>query len=113
MDAAKIGEGTLFRTLSGQADLETKVWHCFYKVEASAYHMQAIKKGVEKVRAELKKNTQVSLAHLPLAVAVFKMTINNRTILYDIDAFFAASRSAIDFLGSCLSRYIKKKILIE
>ena len=109
MDAATVGRATIFRTSRSKTDLETKVWHCYHKVQASAYHMQQINRRVDEVRSELRRLSGSSLTESPLAITEFKISVRNRTILYDVDAFFAASRSAIDFLGSCLSRYIQGK----
>ncbi len=108
MDTAKEGGKSMFRFPSNKTDLETKVWHCYHKVQASTYHVQRVKKLSDAARGNL-EGVRNSLTNPPGVATEFQMTVTDRTILYEIDAFFAASRSALDFLGSCLSRYVRGK----
>jgi len=108
MRTIKPGVGNIFKTESSNDDLENKAWHFFHKVEASGYHRDRITDLTSKVRKDLIKMTSVETKGRSGGTE-WRVTIQDRKILYEVDAFFAAGRSALDFLASVMSRYIRGK----
>jgi hypothetical protein len=109
MDSVKPSRKTIFRTEGSKVDLENKVWHYFHKVEATVYHCHRVEHLTAMVREELSKMIGSTTDKLVGNESELRVAIQDRKILYEVDAFFAAGRSALDFLASVLSRYIRGK----
>ena len=109
MDAIKPSTQTIFRTLNSKVDLETKVWHHHHKIEATSYHCQRIGHLTAIARKDL-KNMMDSVGNRPTnGESETRIALQDRKILYEVDAFFVAARSSLDFLASIISRYIQGK----
>ena len=106
MDSVKPGRKTIFKTEDSKVDLENKVSHYFHKVEATAYHCHRVEYLTEMVREELSNIVGSTTDKLVGNKSELRVAIQDRKILYEVDAFFAAGRSALDFLASVISRYI-------
>jgi len=108
MDTIKPGPQTVFRTVNSKVDLETKVWHHHHKIEATAYHCHNAEHLTATVREDLTKMLE-SKSRPGSISSELRITVQDRKILYEVDAFFAALQSALDFLASVISRYIRGK----
>lgn len=110
MDNVQCGEGKLFKEESQKADLETKIWHFLYKIEAAEYHKNRVKGIAQSMRDELKNFMNKDVEnHFNYTNSARTKEVENTEILYEVDAFFTTSRSVLDFLASILSRYMKGK----
>ncbi len=107
MDQVQPGPTTIFKTYSSQIDLETKIWHYYHKIEATSHHTARVVKLSNEVRNRLKEMVETMPIGLDKGTTEISVTLENREILFEIDAFFAAARSSLDFLASIISRYIK------
>jgi hypothetical protein len=99
----------IFKTESSKSGLENKVWHFFHKVEASRYHRDRVMDLTSKVRKDLIKIASSGIERAAGNTTEMRVSIQDRKILFEIDAFFAAGRSALDFSASIISRYIRGK----
>lgn len=99
----------IFKKESGKIDLETKVWHHFHKLEAAEYHYQQVVIITTTVRERMKIINTLELEKSMTGSGEFRYTIQDQKILFEVEAFFAAVQSAVDFLACVLSRYIKGK----
>lgn len=110
MDKVSCGEGKLFKVSSQKSDLETKIWNLFYKIEAAEYHENRVKSIAQSMRDEIKdlknENNQKHKSNIPYEMTI---EVEKKEILFEVDTFFMTSRSALDFIASILSRYIKGK----
>ena len=109
MDMVKPGPQTIFKAESGKVDLETKVWHHFHKMEATAYRCRRVGLLTARVREKLIKMARLEVGKPVGSTFELRLAVQNREILYEVDAFFAAGQSALDFLASVISRYIRGK----
>ncbi len=108
MDMVKSGPTTIFRAESSKVDLKTKVWH-HHKIEAARYHCDNVRHLTETVREDLTKMLSSGIGRSVGTASEFRLALQDRRILFEVDAFFAALQSALDFLASALSRYIRGK----
>lgn len=114
MDNVKPGIDNIFRNQESKAELESKLWQFYRKVEAATYHVQRIVElsdSIRKLMSDwLAKEILTGIKNAPTITTLEKrLTFQDGKILFEIDAFLAAERSALDFLASALSRYIKDK----
>lgn len=109
MDIVKPGPKTIFRTENSKVDLETKVWHHHHKIEATWYHCRNVRHLTATVREDLTKMLRSRIGRPVGSASEFRLAVQDRRILYEVDAFFAALQSALDFLASVVSRYIRGK----
>lgn len=108
MQAVGPSHSTIFKEERGKTDLETKVWHHLRKLEAAEYHYGRVVDLTTKVKEQLKRSTLRVIAGMD-GTSEFRFTVRDQKILFEVDAFFAAVQSALDFLASVLSRYVKGK----
>ncbi len=109
MDMVKLGPHIIFRSESSKVDLETKVWHHFYKIEAMEYRCRRVGILTAGVKESLIKMANFKVGKPVGSSFELRLAVQNREILYEVDAFFAAGQSALDFLASVISRYIRGK----
>lgn len=108
MDRVNPGPHNIFRTTQSKIDLETKVWHFFYKLEGAIYHYERVKDISQKVRQRLGSMPDLRNDNKRRqAKTQYYIEYQDRRILFEIDAFLAAARSALDFIASVISRYIR------
>ena len=107
MRKVKASRQNIFRTESSKSGLENKVWHFLHKVEASRYHRDRVTQLTSKVRKDVTRMASSGPERLAGNTTELRVSIQDRKILFEIDAFFAAGRSALDFVASIISRYIR------
>ena len=113
MDAIVPNEDNIFMKEKSKIDFETKIWHLSRKIEAAVYHYDNVIAISGAIAEEIKKrrNSNPEIENIALGVKTFsmhfKVNIKDERIYFEVDAFFSASRAALDFLASVLSRYIK------
>lgn len=112
MDRTNPGPNNIFKTEQSKIDLETKVWHCFHKLEAASYHSERVKDISQEVRQELNslsdwgRDKEANQAKIQFRTE-YQVQARDTRILFEIEAFLTASRSALDFIASVISRYIR------
>jgi hypothetical protein len=109
LDGVSFGEGMFFKDKSQKDDLETKVWHFLHKIDAARYHESMVKNIAENMKDKLRDFMQKDEEKAYQTQSESTFEVEDKEILFEVDAFFTASRSALDFLASILSRYIKGK----
>ena len=92
MDRAAPGPDTIFRRTSSKTALETKVWHFFHKLEAAGYHENRVRQLSAETRRTLIDMVRGSGLPAEISYSESRMDIEDQRILFEIDAFFAASR---------------------
>jgi len=115
MDRISPGPDNIFKRQQSKIDLETKVWHCFHKLEAANYHCERVKDRSEEVRRQLDSlsdlgtDKEAKQAKIQFCKIQFRTEnqIRDSRILFEVEAFLMASRSALDFMASVISRYIR------
>lgn len=108
MDRVNPGPHNVFRETQSKIDLETKVWHFFHKLEGAIYHYERVKDISQKVRQRLSSMPDLRNDNKRRqAKTQYYIEYQDRRILFEIDALLAAARSALDFIASVISRYIR------
>lgn len=105
LDSIKPSLSNIFKNEQAKIDFETKVWHHFHKIESAEYHSKQVINLTTKAREHFKS---VKMPEVE-GSAEFRFTFQDQKILFELEAFFAAVQSALDFLACVLSRYIKGK----
>lgn len=109
MDAINPGQDSAFKTEEDKIDHETKLCCFFRKLEAADFHKSNICAISERERQRI-----AAMPDPEMKVGMRGQTeirIEDRAILFEIDAFFAAARSALDFLAVVISKYLRGKTL--
>jgi len=109
MCKVKPSRENIFKTESSKSGLENKVCHFFHKVQASRYHCDRVTDLSSKTRRDLTRMVSSRAERLTGNTTEVRVSIQDQKILFEIDAFFAAGRSALDFLASIISRYVRGK----
>jgi hypothetical protein len=108
MDRINPGPYNIFRTAQSKIDLETKVWHFFHKLEAATYHYERVIDISQQARQKLNSIPDLrNDKETRQAKIQFRLEYQDSRIRFEIDAFLAAARSALDFIASVISRYIR------
>ena len=107
MDSVEPGENNIFRAERSKGELESKIWQCFRKLEAVEYHHKRIRSISDFTREGIESFRNRKIELVGNRTLKKRISIENHDVLFEIDAFLAAARSALDFLGAVLSRYIE------
>jgi len=110
MDDIEPGPSTVFKGERSKTDLEHKVWSLHFKVVAADYHLTRISFFTSSARSCFNYFLNAEPVEFsPGATATARMMFTCEELRFEIDAFFMALRSALDFLACVLSRYLKGK----
>lgn len=110
MDVINPGTSTIFKNDESKVGLETKVWNFVHKISACQYHYNNIKKISRDTLDHFEDFLeQESSQNNDKSESIHTLIEENHDILFEVDGFFIAARSSLDFIGCILSRYIKGK----
>jgi hypothetical protein len=110
LDAAPTGGGTVLKDQASKDWMETSVLRAITKLDAAAYHSSTVARLVES--AHEKAKTIAGPFELPTSrkLRPTKMSVSGtfsvQEIVFEIDAFLAASRASIDFGGTVLALHL-------
>ena len=106
MDDTQPNRAIIFRTPESKVDIETKLWHFFLKMQAAYYHYERVMAISQSIRERMRQTPSDLTRRQYKASAVrFEMSVEDRSVLFEVHAFLVASRSALDFLAAVVSRY--------
>jgi hypothetical protein len=108
LDGAIIGSGTIFKDTVTKEWMETAVLRAFAKIEAAEYHASNVARRVVQKHEKLKPSPGLTASDEKPKGTVVRVqgTFPVQEIAYEIDAFLAAARAAIDFLANILALHL-------
>lgn len=109
IDAAPIGSGTVLKDDTRKEWMETSAHRALGKLEAATYHSENVSRLVEETRKNVKAPSIDGTLEMGAGVnATMRRTsmFPVQEIAYEIEAFLAASRAAVDFIANIIALHL-------
>lgn len=126
IEGAGTGPDTIFRSSQAKQDLETAAWKLEHRLSAASYHVIRVASLVDEVRARFaateaqpsseKGEGRLDYLEQALSKAGLRgMRLQSRSevvlrddrVPFEMEAFFSAGRSALDYFAQVVSRYVR------
>lgn len=105
LDDVAVGRQTIFRKKQSKSDLETAAWKLDHKLRAVSYHAENLTSLVDSARARLRSGRPTTMPKG--ATATSEVVLRDDRVPFEIEAFFGAGRSALDYFAQIVSRYVR------
>ncbi|MCC6887500.1 MAG: hypothetical protein IT536_03110 [Hyphomicrobiales bacterium] len=110
LDAAKLAPQTILKSPAHKEHYETILMFAFRKLQAARYHLRQVEIHLGVKNKELKKllkPAQSKKGELNIASATTSISMTANEFVYELSAFSASVRSAIDFLAMVCAQHLK------
>lgn len=107
LETVNVGRETIFLNGQSKRDLETALWKLDHRLAAASYHVERVSSLVNEVENRLRAESGSS--DPGAALATREVVLRDDRVPFEMEAFFFAGRSALDYFAQVVSRYVEDR----